>query len=107
MSFNQLHPHISLEASTIDLCMPVSTTGLEAHSHCDRIVKEAGVSIFTLSVGLGRVNGCVLVHVRVYVIINVRTNSRVWYTSPHSKHQTYTGVFIHYASVSHHIGLGT
>ena len=63
LKINQLHPHISLAASTIDVCMPVSTTGLEAHSHCDRIVKEAGVSIFTLSVGLGRANGCVFVYV--------------------------------------------
>ena len=63
LKINQLHPHISLSASTIDVCMPVSTTGLEAHSHCDRIVKEAGVSILTLSVGLGRVNGCVFDYV--------------------------------------------
>ena len=63
LKINQLHPHISLAASTIDVCMPVSTTGLEAHSHCDRIVKEAGVSILTLSVGLGRANGCVFVYV--------------------------------------------
>ena len=37
--FDQLYQNISLAATTIDVCMPVSTTGLEAHSHCDRIVK--------------------------------------------------------------------
>ena len=57
LKINQLHPHSSLAVSTIDVCMPVSTTGLEAHSHCDRIVNKAGVSIFTLSAGLGQVNG--------------------------------------------------
>ena len=42
LKINQLYQNISLAATTIDVCMPVSTTGLEAHSHCDRIVKEAG-----------------------------------------------------------------
>ena len=46
-----------LGALAIDVCMPVSMTG----SDCDRIVKEAGVSILTLSVRLGRANGCVLI----------------------------------------------
>ncbi|KAL5505411.1 hypothetical protein EMCRGX_G006838 [Ephydatia muelleri] len=42
LRINQLYQNISLAATTINVCMPVSTTGLEAHSHCDRIVKEAG-----------------------------------------------------------------
>ena len=42
LKINQLYENISLAATTIDVCMPVSTTGLEAHSHCNRIVKEAG-----------------------------------------------------------------
>ena len=42
LRINQMYQNISLAATTIDMCMPVSTTGLEAHSHCDRIVKEAG-----------------------------------------------------------------
>ena len=54
---------IRLASETILRCVHASTTGLEAHSHCDKIVKEAGVSIFTLSAGLDRVNGCVFVYV--------------------------------------------
>ena len=60
---NHMHTHISLAASTIYVYTPVSTAGLDTHSHCDRIVKEASVSLFTLSTGLGQANGCVFVYV--------------------------------------------
>ena len=38
LKFNQ---NIYVAATTVDVCMPVSTIGLEARVHCDRIVKEA------------------------------------------------------------------
>ena len=39
LKINQLYQNISLSCSNNHRC--VHTTGLEAHSHCDRIVKEA------------------------------------------------------------------
>ena len=49
LKFNQ---NISVAATTVDVCIPVSTIGLEAQVHCDRIVKEAsstspGVTVST------------------------------------------------------------